>query len=200
MNHATRTVKQEITETAKFLTSLKDEHARTVNSINQGHVDEYVTSGPSTRKHIRNFVRYLTCEGTITGLGSPAGMPKLPLSLRKSSLSNRNVTVRTRAINFDSPIWALVPSLRNSRRETQPPPQRRDRPHPNEATIQFGESPPPLPDLILPLIHQHLFGAKHRTPPTPTPHGCSQANDQVIHARLRQFSTRYERSGSRSLE
>lgn len=71
MNYAARSAKQEITEAGKFLLWLLHEHGRTVSTLNQGHVDEYLAEGPSTRRHIRNFVRYLKRERTIKGVDVP---------------------------------------------------------------------------------------------------------------------------------
>lgn len=48
--------KQEITETLKFLTWLHEEHGRTVDTCTQQDVDEWLTSGPTTRTAIRTFI------------------------------------------------------------------------------------------------------------------------------------------------
>jgi hypothetical protein len=50
-----RSAKQEITETIKFLTWLHDTHHRTASTCTQEDVDEYLTSGPTTRHLIRTF-------------------------------------------------------------------------------------------------------------------------------------------------
>ncbi|MGC5617728.1 hypothetical protein [Georgenia sp. Z1491] len=47
--------KQEITETAKFLTSLHETHHRTAATCTQQDVDEWMATGPTTRTMIRNF-------------------------------------------------------------------------------------------------------------------------------------------------
>ena len=62
MNYAVRSAKQEITEAGKFLRWLHDEHGRTASSIRQMHLDEYLSEGTSTRRHIRNFIQYLKRE------------------------------------------------------------------------------------------------------------------------------------------
>lgn len=71
MNYAARSAKQEITEAGKFLQWLLNEHGRTAATFNQAHIDQYLTEGPSTRRHIRNFVRYLNNEQTNTGVDVP---------------------------------------------------------------------------------------------------------------------------------
>jgi hypothetical protein len=48
-----RSAKQEITETIKFLTWLHDTHHRTAATCSQQDVEEYLTSGPTTRHSIR---------------------------------------------------------------------------------------------------------------------------------------------------
>jgi hypothetical protein len=62
MNYAVRSAKQEITEAGKFLRWLLDEHGRTASSFRQMHIDEYLSEGTSTRRHIRNFIQYLKRE------------------------------------------------------------------------------------------------------------------------------------------
>lgn len=51
----TRSAKQEISETIKFLTWLERTHQRTIADCTQQDVDEYLTSGPTTRHLIRTF-------------------------------------------------------------------------------------------------------------------------------------------------
>ena len=48
--------KQEITETVKFLLWLHDEHSRTIATCVQQDVDQWVTTGPTTRHSIRTFL------------------------------------------------------------------------------------------------------------------------------------------------
>lgn len=55
----THAAKQEITEAGRFLAWLRAEHRAGVAELRQEHVDEYLSSGTSTRKHIRNFIRWL---------------------------------------------------------------------------------------------------------------------------------------------
>lgn len=62
MSNATRSAKQEITEAGKFLKWLADERGATLAATTQLHVDEYVSEGPSTRRTIRNFLRYTNRE------------------------------------------------------------------------------------------------------------------------------------------
>ena len=50
-----RSAKQEITETIKFLTWLHKTHKRTASTCRQQDVEEYLTSGPTTRHMIRTF-------------------------------------------------------------------------------------------------------------------------------------------------
>ncbi len=62
MNYAVRSAKQEITEAGKFLRWLLDEHQENAVTFRQMHLDEYLAEGPSTRRHIRNFIQYLKRE------------------------------------------------------------------------------------------------------------------------------------------
>jgi len=71
MNYAMRNAKQEITEAGKFLCWLLDEHGKIAVSMRQVHIDQYLDEGPSTRKHIRNFIRYLGREQTVVAVDVP---------------------------------------------------------------------------------------------------------------------------------
>ncbi|WP_292681120.1 hypothetical protein [Microbacterium sp. SCN 69-37] len=55
----THAAKQEITEAGKFLTWLRDAHDVGPNGIQQAHVDEYLSTGTTTRRHIRNYLHWL---------------------------------------------------------------------------------------------------------------------------------------------
>jgi len=55
----THAAKQEITEARKFLTWLRDAHDVGPNGIQQAHVDEYLSTGTTTRRHIRNYLHWL---------------------------------------------------------------------------------------------------------------------------------------------
>jgi len=48
--------KQEITETAKFLTWLYESHGRTVAECTQTDIDTWLAAGPSTRSAIGTFI------------------------------------------------------------------------------------------------------------------------------------------------
>ncbi|HUH70510.1 MAG TPA: recombinase XerD [Mycobacterium sp.] len=51
----TRTAKQELTETMKFLAWLHETHQRTAATCRQQDVDEWLAAGPTTRYHVRAF-------------------------------------------------------------------------------------------------------------------------------------------------
>jgi len=55
---AARYAKQEITEAIKFLTWLHSTHHRTLASCRQQDVDEWLASGPTTRRKIRNLLAW----------------------------------------------------------------------------------------------------------------------------------------------
>ncbi len=54
-NGPVRTAKQEVTETIKFLTWLRETHGRGVDACSQHDVDQYLAEGPTTRHFIRTF-------------------------------------------------------------------------------------------------------------------------------------------------
>ncbi len=51
--------KQDITEASKLLLWLREAHGLGAVDLQQIHLDEYLSTGPSTRKQIRNFARWL---------------------------------------------------------------------------------------------------------------------------------------------
>lgn len=59
----THAAKQEITEAAKLLIWLHDTHRIGADELRQTHIDEYLSIGPSTHKHVRNFARWLNRQG-----------------------------------------------------------------------------------------------------------------------------------------
>lgn len=71
MNFAVRSAKQEITETGRFLTWLKNEHQCGHESIGQSHVDEYFATGTTTRYSARNFIIWLIKTKQINTIHVP---------------------------------------------------------------------------------------------------------------------------------
>lgn len=59
METVTHAAKQEITEAGKFLLWLRENHGIGTAMLRQAHIDEYLAEGASTRKHVRNFARWL---------------------------------------------------------------------------------------------------------------------------------------------
>ncbi|MCW3768763.1 hypothetical protein EU811_21680 [Arthrobacter sp. TS-15] len=59
----THAAKQEITEAAKLLIWLRNTHGIGADELRQAHIDEYLSIGPSTHKHVRNFARWLNRQG-----------------------------------------------------------------------------------------------------------------------------------------
>jgi hypothetical protein len=55
LNTTVRSAKQEITETGKFLVWLMTDHGLAVHGLRQGHLNQYLSDGPSTRYAIRTF-------------------------------------------------------------------------------------------------------------------------------------------------
>ena len=68
---ATRSAKQEITEAGKFVTWLHEQHQIDLPDCRQAHIDDYLSSGPSTRNHIRTFIVWHLKAGTVAKLTVP---------------------------------------------------------------------------------------------------------------------------------
>jgi hypothetical protein len=82
--------KQEITETAKFLSWLKLTHGRTATSCVQADVDAWLAKGPTTRHAIRTFfvwaVRNRTCTNITIGFRQAKTVPLLTQGQRLAML------------------------------------------------------------------------------------------------------------------
>lgn len=63
LNYATRAAKQEITEAGRLLAWLDVTHDVALADAEQRHIDEYFSTGPSTRKTARNFVNWTRTIG-----------------------------------------------------------------------------------------------------------------------------------------
>jgi hypothetical protein len=58
MANATSCARQEITEAAKFLRWMHDEHDTTINDLQQAQLDAYLSEGTTTRSAVRNFIQW----------------------------------------------------------------------------------------------------------------------------------------------
>jgi hypothetical protein len=85
-----QSVKQDITETIKFLTWLKLTHGRTVASCVEADVDTWLADGPTTRHAIRTFfvwaVTNRTCTNITIGFRQAKTLPLLIQSQRLAML------------------------------------------------------------------------------------------------------------------
>lgn len=164
MDNATRYAKQEITEAGKFLQWLRTTHRRSVIRLNQAHVDEYLASGPSTRSHIRNFIRYLLREGTIKGVDVPYRVARqIPTLTEPERIGHIRRVMETEDFPTAFRLFALlhllygVPIVRIcmlTRDDVQVTPL--------GANIKFGEHLAPIPDTLIPLLMDHLNGSHGR--------------------------------------
>ena len=68
---AIRSAKQEITEAGKFVTWLHEQHQIDFPACRQPHIEDYLSSGPSTRQQIRNFIVWHLKAGTVSNLEVP---------------------------------------------------------------------------------------------------------------------------------
>lgn len=158
MNYAARSAKQEITEAGKFLRWLLDEHGKTVATVGQVHIDAYFSEGPSTRKHIRNFVRYLVRERTMKGVDVPVRLAQTtPMLTQKQRLEhikmlieavNVSESIRVAGLVFllyGIPIGRLC-MLTLDQVEVKP----------TGVTLKLGRYAAPVPEPFIPLFLAHL--------------------------------------------
>ncbi|GAB3578208.1 hypothetical protein GCM10027406_14020 [Leifsonia lichenia] len=159
MNYAMRNAKQEITEAGKFLRWLLDEHGKTSASMGQVHIDQYLSEGTSTRKHIRNFIRSLSREKSVTGVDVPVRQaqttPMLTQGQRldhiKTLLETVNISESIRLAGlifllYGIPIGRLC-MMTVDQVEVKPNIGIR---------VTFGRNPAPVPDELIPLFLAHL--------------------------------------------
>lgn len=71
LSAATRSAKQEITEAGKFVTWLHEQHQIDLPDCCQVHIEDYLSSGPSTRHAIRIFIVWHLKAGTVSRLAVP---------------------------------------------------------------------------------------------------------------------------------
>jgi hypothetical protein len=158
MNYAVRSAKQEITEAGKFLAWLLDTHGKTSASIGQVHIDQYISEGTSTRKHIRNFVRYLRRERTVSGIDVPVRLAKTtPMLTQRQRMDHIRTLMEAANLNESTRVAGLifllygVPIGRLCMMMVDQLDVR-----PTGITIMLGENPAPVPEAIIPLILAHL--------------------------------------------
>ncbi|WP_104169311.1 MULTISPECIES: hypothetical protein [unclassified Cryobacterium] len=159
MNTATQSAKQEITEAGKFLRWLLEEHGTVVAGLRQAHVDEYLAEGTSTRKHIRNFVHWLSPgrarQKTITAPHRAAkSIPMLTqdqrIELVRNCLDFQQVALSTRVAGLIFLLLAhpLVKVVALTVDRVERPP--------DGMMIRLGVNPTSIPELIAPLFWEHL--------------------------------------------
>lgn len=164
MNYATRSAKQEITEAGKFLRWLLDEHHKTVATMGQVHVDQYLSEGTSTRKHIRNFVRYLEREKTVVDIDVPVRVAQTtPMLTQRQRLEH--IRTLLEAVNVSESIRLagllfLLYGVPIGRLCMTTLDQIEVKPNVG-ITVAFGRNPAPIPDEIIPLFLAHLNTRDH---------------------------------------
>ncbi|MCH6472516.1 hypothetical protein [Sinomonas terrae] len=112
----THAAKQDITEAGKFLLWLRQHHNAGADDLQQSHVDDYLSSGPSTRKAVRNFVRWLNRQqsGRPSGLDAPfrsaQSIPMITQTQRRelvrNCLEHHHVVRSTRLAGLILLLWA----------------------------------------------------------------------------------------------
>lgn len=158
----THAAKQEITEAGKFLLWLRAEHHIGTENLRQHHVDEYLSSGTTTRKHIRNFARWINRdEGRHrkadridapfrTARSDPMLRQSERIELVRNCLEWHQVTLSTRIAGLILLLWAQpLNKIVMLRRE-----------HAvfgvDGMTLQLGERPTAVPEAVVDLFWGHL--------------------------------------------
>ncbi|WP_440711752.1 site-specific recombinase [Herbiconiux sp. YIM B11900] len=156
---ATLTARQEITETEKFLIWLDVTHGLTVAELRQGHVDEYLSTGTSTRNHIRTFLHWNSrnqgSHRRVTApyrkaLSNPLITQEQWIELVANCLAFDQVTLSTRIAGLIQLLWAQP--LNKITRLTVAAIQTR----PTGMRIQLGENASDIPESITEVFWAYL--------------------------------------------
>jgi len=113
---ATHAAKQEITEAGKFLLWLREAHDVGVPGIRQTHLDEYLSTGTTTRRHIRNYVHWLDAAHSPRARtvdvpyrlanSTPMVTQEQRLEMIRNCLDMEQVTISTRIAGLIFLLWA----------------------------------------------------------------------------------------------
>jgi hypothetical protein len=166
MDYATSCAQQEITEAAKFLRWLLDEHDTTINDLRQDQLDAYLSEGTTTRTAVRNFIQWRARAGIAaplktryrTARTTPLTPTRQRLELIKTVAEAHHIVLSTRIaalilLLYGTPIRKICELTRADVAAT-----------PEQTTIKIGKLPAPIPPALLPLFHQHLATpGNHRT-------------------------------------
>lgn len=160
LDTAIRAAKQEITESGKFLLWLREAHDIGPEDLQQKHIDDYLSDGPSTRKHIRNFVRWLNGQlnNSSDELDTPFRKAQTnPMitqvqrtELVRNCLEHQQVAQSTRLAGLILLLWAhplnKIVMLRREHLITAPDGMR----------IKLGATPAAVPAALTELFWQQL--------------------------------------------
>lgn len=156
----THAAKQHITEASKLLLWLDENHHVPGIELRQQHVDEYLSGGPSTREHIRSFVRWLSGQNghhhkTLdVPFRTPHSVPIITqeerIQLVRNCIEDTTVIPATRVVGLILLLWAQplnkIISLRRERIISSPEGMR----------ILLGSSPALIPEALTELFWQQL--------------------------------------------
>lgn len=161
METVTHAAKQEITEAGKLLLWLRQTHGIGAALLRQAHIDEYLADGTSTRKHVRNFARWLNRHEKrpkATRLDAPFRNPQSEPILRQTEridlvrncLEWTHVGLSTRIAALVLLLWAQPLNKIVLLRRTDVTF--------NAAgmTLSLGRNPAAVPEAVAELFWQHL--------------------------------------------
>lgn len=169
----THAAKQDITEAGKFLIWLRQHHNAGAEDLQQFHVDDYLSGGPSTRKHIRNFVRWLNTHQSrrTSELDAPfRNAQTIPIitqvqrtELVRNCLEYHHVAGSTRLAGLILLLWAhplnKIVMLRREHLATTPA----------GMLIKLGATPASVPEALTEMFWQQLQNpGNHNTANTGT--------------------------------
>lgn len=157
-NTSINSAKQEITAAGSFLAWLEAEYGLTSAETRQEHLDEYLSTGPSTRFRLRNFIVWLNKKKNIPRIEVPhrstsakpmmTQVQRLDLIGRCMSAESGSLTARVAALLlllYAQPVGKIA-ALRCEDLETLP----------DGLHLRLGNLPVLVPSQFAPVLWQHL--------------------------------------------
>lgn len=158
LSAAVRSAKQEITESGKFLAWLGTEYGLTISEVRQGHLDEYLSEGPSTRHSIGTFILWLVKNHETATLEVPHRYPatrplitqQQRIELIRHCLESGHLPVAPRVAALILLLFAQrigkIAALRCSDLQTQP----------DGLHLNLGNIPVLVPAQVAPMFWDYL--------------------------------------------
>jgi hypothetical protein len=164
-------------ESGRFLAWLQSEHYATYTGIRQSHIDDYLSSGPSTRHAIRTFIAWLVASREIAKIQVPHREAQSTPILTQATRISHNRTGLTAGdlpttdrmaalilLLYANPVGKIA-ALKATAIEARP----------DGLYLHLGSVPALLPSQVAETFWNYLQHRPNQKPPTRTVRGSSPA-------------------------